>query len=86
MYRRVDADDPWGAPSYDVLTRGLVQGGIWVGQYDADIIIKDNTVYNTGFLGILSGGNNGETQIKDNFVQLTAPDDEILQDITGIVA
>lgn len=87
MYRRAEVDDPWGAPSYDVLTRGLVQGGIWVGQYEADITIKDNEVYNTGFVGILANGSSGETTIKNNFVQIISVDDEILPDgIDGIEA
>jgi parallel beta-helix repeat protein len=86
MYRRAGADDPWAAPSYGILVRGLTQGGIWLAQYEADVNITGNAVYNMGIVGILSGGNNGTTQLSNNNVDMGPADAGIRPDSEGISA
>ncbi len=83
---RADADDPWAAPSYGIPTRGLAQDGIGVLQFEADITITGNAVYDVGLTGILSGGNDGTTEIKDNLVHIVVSDPEISPYVEGIRA
>jgi hypothetical protein len=86
MYRRADGGDPWATPSYGIPIRGLAQDGIGVIQYEANVTITGNTVYNMGLAGILSGGNDGTTIIEDNFVHIVSSDPEINPFIGGIEA
>lgn len=70
MFRRGNPADPWAVFKGGEWLAGLLDWGIVLVNYGAQITVKDNLITNTGVNGIAAGGNIGRTVIKSNVVHM----------------
>jgi len=84
LYGPAESGDPWGAPSYGVLTTGIPHNGIFALSYEANIKVINNEVNNLGITGIHIGGNAGSVEIHKNSINMGNPSSSLQPFSAGI--